>query len=153
MGSSCDVKKCILPVIVVAVAYFLLDMLVWHVILGGMVTENSSLWRPQADIGSKMPVAWVGYVVFAIVFNWIFCKGLESGKCSKQQGVRFGAMIGLLMWGAGNMLQYPFCPMSDNLYIGSALAGIVEYAILGFVAGFLCKGCDDKGGNGGRCCS
>ena len=153
MGGSCDIKKCVVPVVGVAVAYFLLDMLVWHVILGGMVTENVSLWRPMPDIQSKMWVAYVGYVAFAFLFNWIFCKGIESGKCTKTQGVRFGVVVGLLMWGAGSMLQYPFCPMTDGLYIGSALCGIVEYAILGFVAGLLCKCCDDKGGNGGRCCS
>lgn len=153
MGNSCDIKKCLLPVVAVAVAYFLLDMLIWHVILGGMVQQNMSLWRPMEDMQSKMWVAYVGYVVFAVVFNWIFCKGLESGKCPKQQGLRFGAMIGLLMWGAGKLLEYPFNPTSDNLYIGSAIAGIVEYAILGLVAGLCCcfgDKCDDKGG---RCCN
>jgi hypothetical protein len=153
MGSGCNSKKCVISIVVVAVAYFLLDMLVWHVVLGGMVKENMALMRPEADIASKRWVAYVGYVLFAAVFNWIFCKGLESGKCPKGQGLKFGAIIGLLMWGAGGMLRYPFCPMSDGLYIGSALAGIVEYAVLGFIAGFLCKGCDDKSGNGGRCCS
>lgn len=154
MGSSCDTKKCVITIVVLAVAYFLLDMLVWHVVLGGMVQANASLWRPMPEIESKMKVAYVGYVLFAWVFSWLFCKGLEAGKCTKQQGLRFGAMLGLLVWGVGNMLQYPFCPMSDNLYIGSAVCGIAEYAILGFIAGFLCKGCDDKASTtGGRCCS
>lgn len=153
MGSGCNVKKCVVTTLVVAVVYFGLDMLVWHVILGGMVQENSSLWRPMADIQAKMPFAYVGYLLFAWAFNWMFCKGLESGKCTKTQGVKFGAMLGFIVWGAGSLLQYPFCPMSDNLYIGTAVCGIVEYALLGFVAGLLCKGCDDKGGNGGRCCS
>jgi hypothetical protein len=153
MGGSCDIKKCVVPVVGVAVTYFLLDMLVWHVVLGGVVKENMSMMRPEADIQSKMWVSWVGYVVFAVLFNWIFSKGVESGKCPKMQGVKFGVVVGLLMWGAGNLLQYPFCPMSDGFYIGSAICGIVEYAILGFVAGLLCKCCGDKGSNGGRCCS
>lgn len=153
MGSGCNTKKCVITVLVVAVAYFLLDMLVWHVILGGMLQENATLWRPMDVAQGKMWVAYVGYVLFAWVFTWVYFKGYESGKCPKQQGVRYGAMVGLLVWGAGNMLQYPFTNMTDNLYIGSALCGIVEYAILGFVTGLCCcfgEKCDDKGG---RCCN
>ncbi|PIR19921.1 MAG: hypothetical protein COV45_08040 [Deltaproteobacteria bacterium CG11_big_fil_rev_8_21_14_0_20_47_16] len=157
MGEDkCCIKKCVISIVVVAVAYFLLDMLVWHVILGGMVMENMNLWRPMDVAQSKMWVAYIGYILFAWVFTWIYYKGYECGKCPKMQGLKYGAMVGLLVWGAGNMLQYPFSNMTDNLYIGSALCGIVEYTILGFVTGFMCcmgQKCDDKSDKGGRCCS
>ncbi len=150
---DCNIKRCAVATIVVAVVYFGLDMLVWHVILWNQLQENANLWRPIVDMQGKMWVAYVGYVVFAAIFNWIFCKGLESGKCPKMQGLKFGAVIGLLVWGAGNMLQYPFCPMTDGLYIGTFLTGVVEYVILGFVAGLVCQCCGDKTADGGRCCS
>lgn len=155
MMCGCDKKRCLLSVLVVAAVYLGLDMLVWHVILGKELLQNAHLWRPMADIQSKMWVAYLGYVLFAVIFTCIYGRGYECGKCAKTQGIRYGLFIGLLVWGVGNMLQYPFTNMTDGLYLGSALCGIVEYMILGFVVGLLHK-CEDKpasSGNGGRCCS
>lgn len=150
-----DKKRCLISVIVVAAVYFGLDMLVWHVILGNQMQENAQLWRPMADIQGKMWVASLGYILFAWIFTCIYGRGYECGKCAKTQGVRYGLFIGLLLWGAGSMLQYPFVNMTDGLYVAAALCGIVEYVILGFIVGMLYK-CADKGASGsegGRCCS
>lgn len=152
---GCDKKRCLVSVLVVAVVYFGLDMLVWHVILGNQLLQNAHLWRPMPDIQGKMWVAYLGYVLFASIFTCIYNRGYECGKCPRAQGVRYGLLIGLLAWGAGSMFQYPFYNMTDGLYLGAALCGIVEYAILGFIVGLLYK-CADKtgdGNNGGRCCS
>lgn len=156
MACGCDKKRCLITVLVVAVVYFGLDLLVWHVILGNQLQENATLWRPMADIQSRMWVAYLGYVLFAGLFTCIYNRGYECGKCPRAQGIRYGLMMGLLFWGVGNMLQYPFSNMTDGLYLGSALCGIVEYVILGFTVGLLHK-CGDKAADscnsGGRCCS
>lgn len=152
---GCDKKRCLLTVLVVAVVYLGLDMLVWHVILGNQLLENTQLWRPMDVIQNKMWVAILGYVFFAGIFTCIYNRGYECGKCAKSQGIRYGLLIGLLIWGAGSMLQYPFVAMTDTLYLTAAFCSIAEYMILGFVVGLLHK-CADKAGedsNGGRCCS
>ncbi len=152
MMCGCDKKRCLISVLAVAVVYLGLDMLVWHVILGNQLTANASLWRPMPDIQSKMWVAYLGYVFFAGLFTCIYKQGYDCGKCAKTQGIRYGLLMGLIVWVAGTMLQYPFANMTDGLYLGSTLCGVVEYMILGLVVGLLHK-CDDKPGEGGRCCS
>jgi hypothetical protein len=153
---GCDKKRCLITVIVVAAVYFGLDMLVWHVILGDQLLQNTHLWRPMPDIQSKMWVAYLGYMFFAWIFTCIYQLGYECGKCPKMQGIRYGLCVGLLLWLAGSMIQYPFFNMTNHLYLGMTLCGIVEFMILGFVVGLLHK-CADKGehacDSGAGCCS
>lgn len=153
---GCDKKRCLITVIAVAVVYLGLDMLVWHVILGNELLQNAHLWRPMADIQSKRWIAYLGYVVFAWIFTCIYHRGYECGKCPKMQGIRYGLCIGLLFWVAGSMIQYPFFNMTNPLYLGTALCGVVEYMIMGFVVGLLHK-CADKADatctDNGKCCS
>lgn len=155
MTESCDKKRCLVTIVVVALVYAGLDYLLWDRVLGNMLQANIALWRPTADMQSKMWVAYVGYLVFAALFTCIYGHGVDCGKCTKQQGIRYGLLIGLLVWGAGSMLQYPYVPMTDNLYWATFVGGVIEYIILGLIVGVMHQkdtACTDTKSSG-QCCS
>ncbi|MBI4410994.1 MAG: hypothetical protein HY541_00725 [Deltaproteobacteria bacterium] len=86
---------------------------------------------------AKRPAAYVGYIVYSILFLFIFNQGFEKGKGALGQGIRYGFFLGLLYWGAALLLAYPFFPWPDNLYIAWFVGGMVEFVILGLIAGLL----------------
>lgn len=132
-------KRGPVAMLVVAIAYFVMDMFFHHVVLGSLYEQTMSLWRPMTEIMEKRWVAYPGYLVFSFLFVCIFARGFEQGKCPKGQGIRYGLMIGLFYWGSQLLLGYPFHPWPDQLYLAWFGVGMVECVILGVIAGCLVK--------------
>ena len=136
---KCDGKRKLIAGLVIAVAYCAMDFFFHHKCLGGMYQATASLWRPMADMGAMMKFAYLGYVLFGYMFYCIYGFGHEAGKTGWAQGLRYGVMMGILFWGAGNLLMYPFCLYPSNLLWAWFAVGTFEYAVLGAIAGALFK--------------
>lgn len=135
-----DKKRFLITVIVVALAYFVMDMFFHHVVLGKVYrVETANLWRPLPEIMSYRWVAYVGYLVFSFLFVAIFGQGVDLEKSPKGQGIRYGLMIGLFYWGSHLLLSYPFTPWPNKLYGAWFGIGMVEFAVLGIIVEVLFK--------------
>ena len=139
-SGKCSGKGCLVSGLVVAVAFFLMDMFFHHKCMGALYQANMSLFRPMETAQGLFPYMYVGYLLFGMIFTCIFSKGYEAGKANWLQGIRFGFWIGLLYWGAGQLLMYPFCPYPNAIYLGWFAIGMTEFVVLGLITGLLYKG-------------
>ena len=95
-------RKFLLRALVAFVVAFLLSCL-WHVLL--MVDFYES------NAGGAMrdpPLFWsiaLGYMVVGLIMAYMYPKGYEGGS-PVSEGLKFGALIGLLWWFPTNLVLY-----------------------------------------------
>lgn len=123
----------------VFVVGILFDLLLYLVLLAGPLARDSSL---QAVGEGPWPKLALGELLFAIVFAWIYLRGLED-KPGLGQGLRYGFAVALLFAVAGGLQIAPMIPASETIIIGSIVGNGIKVLSQGVVAGML-------GGSGSR---
>jgi hypothetical protein len=137
MGDSFCWRQWCAATLAVAVVYCGLDYLFHEIVLKGQYIATAELWRTPAEIEPRMWVLFAGYGLFALVFTSIYHYGYNPAKTAISQGIRYGLLMGLLRWGAGGLLDYPFVPAPDHLYRAWFGIGLGEYVILGIVLALI----------------
>jgi hypothetical protein len=123
-------KRLILASIAVFVIIQAIDWLVHGVLLSGWYTEIKGVWRP--DMMDLMWVMMLGSLFFSFMFVFIFTKGYEGRGV--MEGVRYGLLIGLLLYVSGMLGQYVMYPIPLGMALIWAGYGIVEMVIAGAAA-------------------
>jgi len=95
-------KKLLFSFIGVIVVMEVLSYIIHGLILGSTYMGMTGVWRENME--SMMWVMYLGDLVFAFFFVWIFAKGYE-GK-GLMEGVRYGLTIAGLVVIMGNLAQY-----------------------------------------------
>ena len=92
-----NTKRWLLASVAVFVVIMALEFVIHGVLLAGTYQQTASVWRPQAEMQRLMWIFWVGYLVFAPFFAFIYAKGYEKGKPGLGQGIRFGFYVGAML--------------------------------------------------------
>ncbi len=119
---------------VVDMAY---GFLVYGVLLRGQFGQYPSVYRPAEDM-SYMPFLFLGILVAMFAAAYMYAKGYEGGS-GVQEGVRFGAAVGVLMIGYVAIVNYAVLNIGRRLAGSLAAAGFVEWLVLGLVIGLIYK--------------
>ncbi len=127
-----NVKRFWLSVLVVFVAYMLIDALVHMVLLADLYDQVSHLWRADAEMQKLFPLMWLGTLIFTIFFVLIFTKGYEGRGIA--EGIRFGLYIGVFMGFPMAFGSYAMYPLPFILAVYWFIASVVEMIIAGAVA-------------------
>jgi hypothetical protein len=128
-------KRFILSVIVVFLAWSVMDYIIHGVILQSSYAATASLWRPMAQM--KMGVMYVSVLIAAIAFVLIFSqffskKGVGMGL---KYGLCFGIATGVSMgYGSYSVMPIPY-HMAFTWFLGS----VIEAAVGGMIAGAIIK--------------
>ena len=61
-----------LAVVVVFLAFFVMDFVIHELILSGPYEATASLWRTEEDMNRLMPFMWIGTLVMSLFFVLIF---------------------------------------------------------------------------------
>ncbi|TAL37064.1 MAG: hypothetical protein EPN93_06460 [Spirochaetes bacterium] len=130
-----NVKKYLFASAAVFVAFQVLDFIFHGLIMSDIYKGLSGLWRP--DMMSYMWIFYLGGVVLALTFTYIFVKGYE-GK-GIMEGVRFGIVAGLFMYVVGMFGQYAMYPIPFSLALYWFLYGMVQFVIGGIIASLIYK--------------
>ena len=130
-----NTKRFILATLAVFIAGMILDYLVHMVILKGAYEALASIWR--TDMNSLMWLMYVGSLIFAFLFIYIFIKGYE-GK-GIMEGVRYGLIIGLFFLIPSAFGQYATYPIPFSLAIQWFVYGLIEFIIFGIIAAVIYK--------------
>jgi len=107
------------------------------VLLQGAYQATAEVWRPEADMNSKMPLMWATGLLISFLFVFIYTKGYE-GK-GIMEGVRYGLWIGLLMSIPMAFNSFVTLPVPMSLAIQWAVYGMIQYIVMGIVTAAIYK--------------
>jgi len=134
-----NVKRWLISSFVVFVTFFVVEMVIHGMLLGGIYEATADLWRPQAEMEGLMWCMWLGYLLFSPLFVLIYSKGYEKGKGGVGQGLRYGLLLGIMLSPLMALGWYAVLAIPGTLAFYWFLAGIVEYTALGLVTGLTYK--------------
>ena len=111
-----------------------LTSLVWSILLPDLLPQNASLLRPTAEM--NLVVGYAASLIGFFVFAYAYAKGYEGGA-GLPEGLRYGAVVGLLLACFSGVWSYVMMPISGTLTAAMVVDGIVEMAIYGMVVGLI----------------
>src|SRR5262245_64157462 len=113
------------------------DYLVHGQWLSATYRSLASVWRPEADMQSKMWIMFVTGAVFSFFFCYVFARGYEGKGLA--EGARYGAIIGLFFSLPQAYNSYVIYPIPYSLALKWFLSGLVVFVILGIVTAAFYK--------------
>lgn len=132
-----DTKKFVAASLAVFVVSSVLNYICHGVLLQGAYQATAEVWRPEADMNSKMPLMWATGLLISFLFVFIYSKGYE-GK-GIMEGVRYGLWIGLLMSIPMAFNSFVTLPVPVSLAMQWAVYGLIQYIIMGIVTAAIYK--------------
>ena len=100
----------------------------WHVVLLADFYESRA-----AGVMRQQPLFWViglAYLIVGLIMAYMYPKGYEGGSPASE-GLKFGAIIGLLWWFPTNLVLYGVLESSFSLVIVDGAWHVVEEALAG----------------------
>ena len=126
-------KRIILAVLVVFIAWSILDFILHGLLLRPTYEATANLWRPMDQM--KMPLMYFVTLVVTVCFVLIY--GLLVGQKSMASGIRFGVLFGLATGISMGFGSYSYMPIPLTLawswFFGSWIEAITAGAIVGAI--------------------
>jgi len=125
----------ILTIVIVFVAWMVLDYLIHGVILQTQYAATPNLWRPMEEMkmGLNTGVVFIAASIFVILYSkFVANKSLKTG-------IWFGAIFGIghgISFGYGS---YAFMPMPYMMALVWFWGTVIEATIAGVIAGAMIK--------------
>ena len=132
-----NAKRFILAVVAVYVVAQLLNYLIHQVWLAPTYGSLASVWRPEADMLSKMWLLFVTSAFFCVFFVYIFVRGYQNRGIG--EGLRYGLVIGLFYSLPQAYEAYVIYPIPYYLALQWFLSKLVVSVILRVVAALIYK--------------
>ena len=124
-----NVKKWFLAGLVGFVVMFVLSVLWYMIIMDAFYREQvGALMREQYNFIFIV----LGYLVMAFLMSYIYPIGYKGGSPAKE-GLRFGVLIGLLVWLSSNLILYGAHNMTLSATLVDSGWHVVEEGIGGLV--------------------
>ena len=128
-------KRTILAIVAVFLAWSLLDIVIHQLILMGEYGATVGLWRPEAEImiGLIYVVTLISAVVFVSIYKLLICRKEMSRAI--QYGLLFGVAVGIGM-GYGS---YAVMPLTHTIALVWFLGTVVQGGVAGALVGLIVK--------------
>jgi membrane-bound ClpP family serine protease len=123
-------------VIVVFVVYSALAYVIHNVILAPDYATMSAALRSESAFLQRMPVLYLGNLIFALAFCLIYAKGYEPGKGWLGQGLRFGLMVGTLL-APFALTEYVIYPVPGGVALQWIVYGYAQVIVTAVFAAAL----------------
>jgi hypothetical protein len=120
------------------VLYLFLGFLVHGVLLKDTYMQYVGVMRPEAQANAILPFCFGAALVGFFAFAYAYAKGYEGGQ-GRQEGLRFGVLVGILLCAFGSVWEYMMWPVRVGLLAAWVVDLIVEFAIYGMVVGLIYK--------------
>jgi hypothetical protein len=126
-------KRLFWTAVISAVLTVILEVFVHGVMLAKDYAATATFWRPEGEI--NLPLHLVANILFGIFFAVIYAKGYEPHRKPVIQGMRFGALIWVLVSLAPNLALHAVSPIPGDLIWKWIAWGAFQMLFLGtFVA-------------------
>lgn len=130
-------KRLLICFVVVYVVAQTLTLMIHAGWLAPTYAELADVWRPEAELMSNQWIMLVTSAFFCFFFCYIFARGYEDKGW--QEGLRYGAIIGLFVGVPAAYDAYAIYPIPYSLALKWFLSGLVLCLILGLVASLVYK--------------
>ncbi len=130
-----NVKRFIIASIIVFVVFEALNFLMHGLILAGAYEATAELWR--ADMNQMMWIIYLGDLVKAFLFVFIFTKGYENKGWA--EGLRYGLWIGLYVSIGMGFGSYAMYPIPFSMAIQWFVYCVIQLIICGIVTALIYK--------------
>ncbi len=129
------IKKYLITVVAILIAFTVLDFVIHGVLLGSLYEATAELWRPREEMNSLMPLMSLVNLVAIMGFTAIYALLIKPRSLGI--GLNFGLLYGLA--GGVGMGFGTYLVMPIPLALGMAwFAGAVVYwVVAGAIAGSL----------------
>jgi len=132
-----NVKRFVLACVGVYLVYQVLSFIINMVILGDTYQALASVWRPEAEMMSKMWIMYLTSAVWTVLFCYIFTRGYENKGV--MEGVRYGLLMGLLIGIPFSYESYAVYPITLGLAHAWVLATVFIAVVSGAVLAAIYK--------------
>jgi len=132
-----NTKRMVLASLAVFVVFFVVDGIVNNVLLADLYKQTASVWRPESEIMGNLWLMWLGTLILAPLFVLIYTKGYEADKPCLGQGVRYGLIVGILVFAPQCLSWYAVLPIPAVLPVWWFVAGMVETIAAGAAVGLI----------------
>jgi hypothetical protein len=132
-----NVKRFVLACAAVYVVYHVMSFAVNSWLLGDTYRALADVWRPEAEMVSKMWIMFVTSAVWTVLFCYIFTRGYQ-GK-GGLEGLRYGLLIGLLCGVPFSYESYMVYPITLSLAHAWAATSVVSSMVCGIVLALVYK--------------
>jgi hypothetical protein len=115
-----------------------LGYLIHGIWLAPIYQEYASVWRLEEIRLHKMWILWLGELVFAVMFVWIYSRGVEE-KPWPGQGLRYGVAMALLVVVPTVLTEYVVYPVPYRLALDWLAGGAVQMLACGLVVAAIMR--------------
>ncbi len=127
-----NTKKYLLASLAVFVAYSALAYATHEVLLEGDYRALGEGVRSVEEFTARIPLLYLGNLVFALAFCLVYAKGYEAGKNWVGQGARFGLLMATLLAPVAIAVYVAF-PLPSSLAVKWIGLGYLQMVITAWV--------------------
>lgn len=132
-------KQSIWAVIVVFIAWSVLDFLIHSVLLQSTYHATAALWRAEEEM--KMALMSFVTLVFSIGFVSIYSSLVNPKTLST--GIKYGLIFGITSGTAMGIGSYCYMPIPIGLAVSWFFASLIELSLAGVIVGYMIKDIND----------
>ena len=132
------IKRTILAVLAVFIAWSALDFIIHQLILKGAYEATANLWRPEAEMMAKMWVMYLAGLISAGAFVAIYACFVANK--SVMTGLAYGLIFGVGVGAGMGYGSYVVMPIPYSMAFTWFAGAVIEAAVGGALAGLIiCK--------------
>ena len=128
--------RLVLAAVVATVVDAVYGYLVYGQVIGSEFARYPAIYRSSEVQTGYLPLMFVGILFAMLVASYLYAKGYEGGN-GVQEGMRFGALMGLLIVGYVAGVDYATMNIGKRMAGYFALANLVEWIVIGVTIGFV----------------
>ena len=112
------------------------DTLIHRIWLGGTYQQLAHFWRPAEEMRANAWLPFLSEFSLAFLLAVIFPIGYER-KTAAGQGLRFGILMGLLIYLPSTLMKYYLYPYPRFLFGIWFISGVLEVAVAGLAVSLI----------------
>lgn len=132
-----------LSAIAATVAYYLFGS-IGGALFANYYSQYAAVFRPRETIVGYMPLGFAGTFIAALALAMIYAAAYR-GKSGALEGLRFGALIGVFIIGAGVAHDFVILNVGPNLALVEASGQFFGWLLAGVVIGVIYRPSPSRG--------